>query len=313
MFNYAVRRLAFGVVVVIAVTMVLFLVMQLMPGDPIKLVADPSRIPPDKIAELRHKLGLDRPAYYQYFLWLGRLLRGDFGKSIVSGESVSFLIATRLPYTLMLALGSLLLHYIIAVPLGLFAALRANSRVDRGIVLAVTVLRTLPNFWLGILMMILFAIKLKIFPISGLQGPLSFVLPVLTLTLPALGGTVRLTRSEVLETVREPFVLTAYAKGLPERAVRIRHILRNALIPVTVMFFLSLPWIVGGSVIIENIFAWPGMGRLLWKAITSQDLPIVQGVIVIIAVLTVVSNTIGDIISGLLDPRIRIELEEVGG
>lgn len=305
--------MAFGLLVVFAVTIVLFSVMQLMPGDPIRLVADPSRIPAWRIEELRRSLGLDKPAYIQYFYWLNRLLHGDFGHSIVSGQSVSSLIAARLPYTLLLALGSLVLHYVIAVPLGLFAALRANSRIDRAIVLVVTVLRTLPGFWLGILMMILFAIKLKIFPISGYQGPLSAVLPVLTLTLPALGGTVRLTRSEVLETIREPFVLTAYAKGLPGRTVRVRHILRNALIPVTVMFFLSLPWIVGGSVIIENVFAWPGMGRLLWKAITNQDLPIVQGIIVIIAVLTVISNTIGDIISGVLDPRIRIELEEVGG
>ncbi len=313
MFNYAAKRLAFGLLVVLAVTMVLFGVMQLMPGDPIRLIADPSRIPEWKIEELRQAWGLDRPAYVQYFFWLGKLLRGDFGQSIVTGQKVSVLIGARLPYTLLLAVSSLLLHYLIAVPLGLLAAVRANSRLDRAIVLVTTALRAVPGFWLGILLMLLFAINLKLLPISGYWGPSSMILPVATLTLPMLGGTVRLTRSEVLETLREPFVLTAYAKGLQERSVVLRHVLRNALIPVTVMFFLSLPWVVGGSVIIENVFAWPGMGRLLWNSITNQDLPVVQGIIVIIALLTVVSNTVGDIISGVLDPRIRIELEEVAG
>jgi peptide/nickel transport system permease protein len=240
-------------------------------------------------------------------------VQGDLGTSIYSGQQVSILIGTRLPYTLLLALTSLVLHYALAVPLGLYAAIRANSRIDRVIVFVTTALRAVPGFWLGILLMLLFAIKLRVFPISGFSGLWSMVLPVATLTLPMLGGTVRLTRSEVLETLREPFVLTAYAKGLPDRRVIVRHVLRNALIPVTVMFFLQLPWVVGGSVIIENVFAWPGMGRLLWNSITGQDLPVVQGIIVIIAMLTVVSNIVGDIISALLDPRIRIELEEVAG
>jgi len=313
MFNYAVKRLAFGLVVVFAVTVVLFGVMQLMPGDPIRLITDPSRVPEWRIQELRREYGLDKPAYVQYLVWIGKLLRGDLGHSIFTGQKVSILIAARLPYTLLLAFTSLLLHYAIAVPLGLFAAIKANSRIDRVIVFVTTALRAVPGFWLGILLMLLFAINLRWFPISGYSGPISMVLPVATLTLPMLGGTVRLTRSEVLETLREPFVLTAYAKGLPERRVILRHVLRNALIPVTVMFFLSLPWIVGGSVIIENVFAWPGMGRLLWNSITNQDLPVVQGIIVIIAMLTVVSNTIGDIISATLDPRIRIEMEEVAG
>ncbi len=296
---------------VLVVTVVLFSVMQLMPGDPIRLIADPSRIPAHRIEELREQWGLDRPAYIQYFYWLGNLLRGDFGQSIVTGQKVSVLILARLPYTLMLAVSSLLLHYAIAVPLGLLAATRVNSRLDWAIVVSTAALRAVPGFWLGILLMLLFAINLGWFPISGYHGVSSLVLPVATLTLPLLGGTVRLTRSEVLETIRESYVLTAYAKGLRERSVILRHVLRNALIPVTVMFFLYLPWVVGGSVIVENVFAWPGMGRLLWNSIINQDLPVVQGIIMIIASLTVLSNTIGDIISGLLDPRIRIELEEV--
>ncbi len=310
MLEYVARRLAMGVLTVLAVTVVLFLIMQLMPGDPIRLIADPDRIPPHQIEALRRQWGLDRPAHIQFIYWLVNIVRGDFGRSIVTGQEVRVLIATRMPFTLMLAVPALLLHYTLAVPLGLLAAIRSGSRLDRAIIVTTSALRTIPGFWLAILLMLVFAINLRWFPISGYQGPRSLVLPVLTLTLPMLGGTVRLTRAEVLETIREPFVLTAYAKGLTHNAVRLKHVLRNALIPVTVMFFLALPWLVGGSVIIENIFAWPGMGRLLWTAITNQDLPVVQGIIVIIAVLTVGANTIGDVISGMLDPRIRIELEE---
>lgn len=311
MLEYVVRRQALGLLTVLAVTAVLFAVMQLMPGDPIRLIADPGRIPPHRIEALRQQWGLDKPGYVQYFYWLSNLIRGNFGTSIITGQEVSILIGARLPYTLMLAVTALFLHYALAVPLGLLAAVRSGSRLDRVIVVTTTALRTIPGFWLAILLMLLFAIKLRWVPISGYQGPISMALPVMALTLPMLGGTVRLTRAEVLETIREPYVLTAYAKGLGHSAVRVKHVLRNALIPVTVMFFLSLPWVVGGSVIIENIYAWPGMGRLLWNSITNQDLPVVQGIIVIIAVLTVVCNTFGDVISGLLDPRIRIELEEV--
>ncbi len=311
MFNYAVRRLGFGLIVVFLVTVVLFSVMQMIPGDPIRMIASP-RIPEKRIQELRHQWGLDKPAYVQYFYWLGRFLHGDFGQSITTGQPVGYLIKARMPYTLLLASLALLLRYLLAVPLGLIAAVKANSRLDRSIVLSTTILWLLPSFWFGIMLMYVFAIKLRILPISGFQGPASLVIPVATLTLNSLGGTVRLTRSEVLEAVREPFVLTAYAKGLPDQAVRIKHVLRNALIPVTVMFFLSLPWLIGGSVIIENVFAWPGMGRLLWASIVNQDLPVVQGIIVMISILTVACNTIGDILSGFLDPRIRIELEGAG-
>ena len=313
MLDYTVRRLGMGVLTVLAVTVVLFSVMQLMPGDAIRLVADPDRIPPHRIEELRRQWGLDRPGHVQYFYWLSNLLRGELGYSIVTGQEVSVVIGARLPYTLMLAVTSLLLHYAMAVPLGLLAAIRSGSRLDRGIIVTTTIFWAIPGFWLGILLMLLFSINLRWFPISGYQGLSSMVVPVMTLTLPPLGGTVRLTRAEVLETIRASFVFTAYAKGLSRLTVHIRHVLRNALIPVTVMFFLGLPWVVGGAVIIENIFAWPGMGRLLWMSITNQDLPVVQGIMIIIAVLTVVCNVIGDVISGLLDPRIRIEFEEAGG
>ncbi|HHY35085.1 MAG TPA: ABC transporter permease [Firmicutes bacterium] len=309
MLNYVLKRLAVGVLVIISASIVLFSIMQLMPGDPIRMVADP-RLPPHRIEELKRAWGLDKPAYVQYLYWMKNLLRGDMGTSIATGQPVGYLIASRLPYTLLLAGTAMVVRYLIGVPLGLIAALRQGTKLDRLLVMATTMLMMIPGYWFAILLMMVFAIKLRWLPISGFQGPASLVLPLMTMVLPGIGGTLRVTRSEVLDTAREPFVLTAHAKGLSARAVQVYHILRNALIPVTVSFFLNLPWLISGSVIIENVFAWPGMGRLVWGAIQSQDLPVVQGVFVMITALTVVCNIVGDIVAGLLDPRIRVEIEE---
>ena len=165
----------------------------------------------------------------------------------------------------------------------------------------------MPPFWLGVLLMLIFSIHLNILPLSGYSGFASLILPALTLSLPALAQIFRLTRSEVLDVLDEKYVTTAYAKGIEDKKILVRHVLRNALIPVTVMFFLSLPWLIGGAVVVENVFAWPGMGQLLWKGIAKQDFVIVQGIVFVITILTVICNIIGDMISGILDPRIRLE------
>lgn len=308
MLNYTLRRLYQGVFVIIAITAILFLIMQLMPGDPIKLISNP-RIPQDRIEELRHLWGLDKPIIIQYFYWFSNIIRGDFGTSIISGQSVSTLITERLPYTLMLTGPALLIEFIISVFLGLIAAYKRDSFFDKLIVNLAIILRAIPIFWLGILFIMFFSLKLKILPVSGYSGFKSMILPLATLVFPYLAINLRLTRSEVLEVLRERMVLTAYAKGLNNQQVLFRHVLRNALIPTTVLFFLSLPWIFGGSIIIESVFAWPGTGRLLWKSIVGQDFPVVQGIIFIIALLTVISNTTGDIITAILDPRIRLEIK----
>ncbi len=308
MLTYSIKRLIQGVFVIIAVTAILFTIMQMMPGDPIKLISNP-RIPQERIEELRHLWGLDKPGVVQYFYWLYNIIKGDFGTSIISGQKVSLLIAERLPYTLMLTGPALIIQFLISVFLGLLAAYKRDSFFDKLIVNLAIILRAIPIFWLGILFIMFFSLKLKILPVSGYSGFKSLILPLSTLVLPYLAINLRLTRSEVLEVLRERMVLTAYAKGLNDQQVLFRHVLRNALIPATVMFFLSLPWIFGGSIIIESVFAWPGTGKLLWKSIVGQDFPVVQGIILIIALLTVISNTTGDIITALLDPRIRLEIK----
>ncbi|HKL43547.1 MAG TPA: ABC transporter permease [Clostridia bacterium] len=308
MLEYIIRRLFIGVLVLLTVSILLFAIMHSMPGDPIQLIAG-DRADPQKILELRIKFGLDKPLYIQYFKWLLNALRGDFGLSILASQPVSVLIMSRLKYTLMLSGIAVLLQYILAIPIALLAAFKKNSLLDKFTVYSTIILWSTPQFWLGILLILLFAVKIPIFPISGYSGPLSLVLPVATILLTNMASGIRITRSEIVDILNEKYVITAYAKGLKEKVILIKHVLRNALIPTTVMFFLSIPWIIGGSVIVEKIFAYPGMGYLLWTSITKQDYPVVQGIVLIIALLTVVSNTLGDVVVAYLDPRVRKNME----
>ena len=289
----------------LCVSLVIFGILQAMPGDPVELMTSP-RVSQAKVAEIRARWGLDQPPVVQYFYWLGNVLTGNFGVSITTGQAVTYLIAQRLPYTLMLTGVAIVVEYAIAIPLGLFAAVHKDGPFDRAMNVIMVVLWSMPGFWLGVLLIMLFSIRLGALPISGYSGPVSMILPVLTLALPNLAQTFRLTRSEVLDVLDARYVKTATAKGLLRDKVLVRHVLRNALIPVTVTFFLSLPWLIGGAVVVENVFAWPGMGQLLWTGIQKQDFPIVQGIVFVISILTVICNLIGDVVSGLLDPRIRL-------
>lgn len=304
--HYVIKRLIMGIGIVIFVSVIVFAIMQAMPGDPIDLMVD-TRVSEERVAELKAQWGLDEPPIVQYFYWLGNIVQGDFGMSVSMKQGVGDLIMQRLPYTLMLTGAALLIEYIIAIPLGLWAAVKKDKAVDKTLTVGTIVLWSMPQFWLGVLFMLIFSITLGILPLSGYSGPSSLILPALTLALPTLAQIFRLTRSEVLDVMKERYVMTARAKGIEGKSVLVKHVLRNALIPVTVMFFLSLPWLIGGAVVVENVFAWPGMGQLLWRAISKQDFMVVQGIIFVITILTVICNLIGDIISGLLDPRIRLE------
>ena len=308
MFEYAVRKIAWGILAVMTVTIVLFAIMHSMPGDPVRMITDP-RMPEEEVERLKERWGLHHPPHIQYFYWISRVVQGDLGTSISNRQPVRNLIASRLPYTLALTFSALIVRYLIGVLVGLIVAVRRGSLADSILVVLSTALRSIPNFWLGIMLILLFSVRLRIFPISGYDGPSSIVLPMASLALPLVANTMRLTRSEMLEVMREQYVTTAHAKGVPYNKVLIKHALRNALIPVTVVFFLSLPWLIGGSVVIETVFAWPGMGRLLWQSIRLQDLPVVQGIVLIIAILTVVFNTLGDIVCAVLDPSIRTEYQ----
>ncbi|MDR1509096.1 MAG: ABC transporter permease [Synergistaceae bacterium] len=303
-FSFVARRVVYGVLVVISVTVVLFSILQMMPGDAIELLGG-SRISKNRIEMMRTAWGLDKPPAVQYLYWLRNLATGNMGVSIMTSQDVSRMIMSRLPYTLLLTFLAIAVQYLVAIPLGLAAGVCRDSLFDRICVQVTVILRAIPSFWLGILLILMFSVKLRVFPVSGYNGPSSLALPVLSISLPLIADTMRLTRSEVVEVMAERHVTTARAKGLTGRSILIRHVLRNSMVPVTVMFFLMFPWLVGGSVVIETVFSWPGMGRLLWRSVSQQDYPVIQGIIFIIAVLTVICSTIGDIVLSLLDPRIK--------
>jgi ABC-type dipeptide/oligopeptide/nickel transport system permease component len=305
--TYITKKLLIGIPVIFGVTIILFYIMYILPGDPIQLLLSGERVTPERVEELRRAWGLDQPVYVQYFYWLSRIIRGDLGISIVTKQPVSLLILQRLPYTLALMLTSILLSYVIGVLTGIITALKRGSLLDSILSTSSIICYSIPGFWFGLILMLVFAYYLRLFPVSGYEGWHSLILPALSLALPSSAYVMRLTRAEMIEVLGEDYIRTAWAKGLSKRRVLLVHALRNAIIPVVTMFFLDLPWLMGGAVVIETLFALPGMGRLLYVSILKQDYPVVQGIVLIITILTVVCNTLGDVVIAILDPRIRFE------
>lgn len=280
----------------------------MMPGNPIDIMTD-RKVSAEKRAELVHQYGFDQPLHAQYIRWVKRIVVDhDFGQSVRYKVPVWNLMRDRIPRSVKLCGWSLLIEMILALPLGLLAAIKKDSFYDRFSVNFTLMLTSMPSFWLGALLILIFAVGLKWFPISGFESARNYVLPVAALTAGSLAGTLRLTRAEVLEVLNEKYVTTALAKGLPYERVMFKHVLRNALIMVTVSVFMSLPWLISGAVVTEKIFGIPGMGNLLLNSIVVQDFPVVQAVLLLIAILTVICNLLSDIVIAILDPRIRIAI-----
>ncbi len=286
----------------------MFSLLYMMPGNPIDIMTD-RKVSAEKRAELVHQYGFDQPLHAQYIRWVKRIVVDhDFGQSVRYKVPVWNLMRDRIPRSVKLCGWSLLIEMILALPLGLLAAIKKDSFYDRFSVNFTLMLTSMPSFWLGALLILIFAVGLKWFPISGFESARNYVLPVAALTAGSLAGTLRLTRAEVLEVLNEKYVTTALAKGLPYERVMFKHVLRNALIMVTVSVFMSLPWLISGAVVTEKIFGIPGMGNLLLNSIVVQDFPVVQAVLLLIAILTVICNLLSDIVIAILDPRIRIAI-----
>ncbi len=304
MAQYIIKKVLQGVVMVIAVSILVFSMLHLMPGDPIDLMVD-RKVPLAKREAMRAEYGLDKPLPVQYLKWANGILHGDLGTSIRTKKPVSALFADRLPATLKLTGISLLLELLIALPLGLLSAYRKGSIFDRIVMASSLFFAAIPSFWIAVMLILIFSVSLKLLPISGFEGMQYYVLPVASMVLGAIAATIRMTKNEVLDVLREKYVLTAYAKGLTKRTVLVKHVLRNALILVITLVLMNVPWLISGAVIIESIFVIPGMGALLTNSILNQDFAVVQGVVLLIAVLTVICNLLSDIVNAVLDPRIR--------
>ncbi len=306
------KRLLILIATLLLVSGVIFLVLQVIPGDPAQIILG-IQATPENLEELRHKLGLDLPLAVQYWNWISALLRGDFGRSITYDIPIRNLIGSRLAVTFPLAILSILFAVAISLPLGIYAALRRNRPGDYGVMIFSQIGLAVPAFWAGILLILLFAVHLHWFSAGGFKswaespaGALkSLLLPALSLGLIRAAVLARLTRSCMLEALGEDYVRTARSKGLAERVVVYKHALRNALIPVVTIVGLQMGELLAGAIVIENVFNLPGLGRLIFLAIGQRDLPVVQGVGVLIAFFIVIVNFAVDLIYGLVDPRIR--------
>jgi peptide/nickel transport system permease protein len=298
------RRLLLLVPTVLgAVTLVFFLV-HLIPGDPVELMLGGTASHAD-LAQLRADLGLDRPLGEQYARFLGGCARGDLGRSFFYRRPVLGVIGGALPATLLLAAAALAVALLIALPAGVVAAVRRDRLVDRLAMLGSLLGVSMPNFWLGPMLIILFSFRLGWLPVSGNEGPASLVLPAVTLGTALAAILARMTRASMLDVLGEDYLRTARAKGVRERAVIVRHGLRNALLPVVTIVGLQFGALLSGAVITENVFAWPGVGTLLIQAITARDYPLVQGCVLVISLCYVAVNFLTDALYSVIDPRVR--------
>jgi peptide/nickel transport system permease protein len=313
MLSYALRRLAMIIPVLLGISVIVFLIMAMIPGDPALAILG-SFATPENTAQLRQDLGLDRSLFQQYFIWLGNLLYGDFGRSYSLNRPVIDEVLERLGPTLLLAGASLILCTILGLATGVVSAVRQYGWQDKALTLAVLVGLSTPSFWLGLILVLIFSVSLRWFPVSGMYaiyggGGLAdllhhLVLPAITLAVVATGVIARLTRSTMLEVLRQDFVRTARAKGLTERTVILRHALRNALVNIVPIIGIQTGFVLGGAVYIETVFQWPGIGRMLVTAISTRDILLVQGGVLVVAACYVLINLAADLIQHMLDPRI---------
>jgi peptide/nickel transport system permease protein len=306
LFHFLIRRLLLTIPVLLGVATLVFSLVHLVPGDPVQAMLGESASPQD-VAELRGRLGLDRPLYEQYTGFLKGLATGNLGRSLRTNQPVVAAIAERLPATLELAFAAMLVATIVAIPLGIVAAAAAGTRVDHAATTLALVGISVPNFWLGPLLAIVFSVTLGWLPVSGRGTLAHLVLPAVTLGAPLAAVLARMTRASVIEELRELYVLAARARGVSRAAAVLRHAFRNSLIPIVTVLGLQFGAVLTGAVITETIFAWPGVGRLLIQSISFRDYPLVQGCILLIAITYVTMNLLTDLAYGLLDPRIRYD------
>jgi len=305
MIRYVSRRLLQSALILLGVSFITFFLLYILPADPAQQIAGRSATP-ETIANIRVQLGLDQPLFVQYWHYLVNLVHGNFGRSYIQRTDVSELLASRLGPTLYLMLCSILIELVIGITAGVIAAVKRGKSSDNAIMLFSFVGVSAPQFILSILMLYVFAVKLKWFPIGGYGTPEHFVLPALTLGILGSGWYGRVMRSSMLDVLRQDYIRTSRAKGASELRVVLVHSLRNAILPIVAMIGLDIGIFMGGVVVVESVFAWPGIGQLAWQAIQRVDIPIIMGVTLVSAIAIVLGNLLADLLSPLVDPRIKL-------
>jgi peptide/nickel transport system permease protein len=304
MTRYIIKRILSGIFTIWVTTVAVTLLIHLVPGDPVQIMfAQSQSTTPEQIEQIRSQLGLDRPIYEQYFMYMGRVLQGDFGNTIRGNQPVLELLLVRLPNTLILALSALMITMVVGVTAGFFAAYKRGTWLDTTLMTGAIVGISIPSFWLGLMLMYVFSIRLGWLPVSGTDFK-NLILPAVTLGLANAASVSRLTRSSMLDVLSQDYMRTARAKGLAETRVLSDHALRNGLINVVNMLGLQFTYMMGGAIVVENVFAWNGIGRLAIQSIFQRDYPTIQGFILIFATVVVVVSIILDLLYAWIDPRI---------
>jgi peptide/nickel transport system permease protein len=302
---YLARRLGQALFILLGITLVTYLLLYLLPADPVRQIAGRSATP-EVVESIRRQLGLDLPLWQQYLRYLGRLLTGDLGRSYAQKTEVTTLILSRLPATLQLMAGAIAVELLIGIPLGILAAAKRGRPLDRALMVASLGVVSAPQFVVGILLLYVFAVQLGWFPIGGYGTFSHLVLPALTLGLLGGGWYARMTRSAMLDVLRQDYITTARAKGASGTRILLVHGLRNAALPIIAMIGLDIGIFMSGAVVVESVFGWPGIGQLVWQAIQLVDIPVIVGVTVVAACFIVLGNLLADLAAPFVDPRIRL-------
>jgi peptide/nickel transport system permease protein len=304
MSGYIVQRLLAALVTILVATVAVTLLIHLVPGDPVRIMYAKFQATPEQIEAIRTRLGLDEPIWVQYGMFMGRVLQGDLGRSIVGDQPVLDILLTRFPPTLLLTSVSLLIAAVIGLSLGFLAAYKRGTVIDVGAMIVAVLGVSIPHFWLGLILLFVFALRLEWLPVAGSDWR-SLILPAVTLGAANAAVLARLTRSAMIDIFDQDFVRTARAKGLPKAVVLYRHALRAGLVPIVSMMGLQFAYMMGGAIVVENVFAWNGVGRLAIEAVFARDYPVIQGFILMFATVVVLVSVVIDLLYAWLDPRIR--------
>ena len=305
MLAFIVKRLIQSALILLGVSLITFALLYLLPADPVRQIAGRSATP-ETVANIRAQLGLDQPFIVQYARYLGNLVQGDLGRSYLQKTEVSTLIASRLPASLLLMLGAIVCELVLGITMGVVAALRRGTATDNALMMASFIGVSAPQFVVGLLMLYVFAVQLQWFPIGGYGTLAHMVLPSITLGILGAGWYSRMMRSSMIDVLRQDFIRTARAKGLGRMRVLLRHALPNAILSIIAMIGIDVGIFMGGIVVVESVFGWPGIGQLAWQAIQRVDIPIIMGVTLVSACAIVIGNLVADIASLFADPRIKV-------
>ena len=306
MWNYLVQRLVHAIFVLIGISLIVFITIRLT-GDPVMMLLRDGNPSQEDIDEMRRLLDLDKPLPVQYLWFVGKAVTGDFGRSFHYSTPALPLVLERMPATILLTLSSMLVALLVAFPMGIISAVARGRLLDLGVRFFSLIGISMPNFWLGIILIIIFGVRLRWLPVSGNETFAHLVLPSIALGLSLSGSLTRILRSSMLDVLSADYIRTAQAKGLSRRTTLIGHALRNAMIPVLTILGLQLGLLLGGAVIVENVFSWPGVGRLVVNSIGARDYPVVQAAVLLLAVILLVANFLVDLLYTVVDPRITLE------